>query len=212
MREVYRDRWLLVVDKPAGLPTQRTRAGEEGLYERLAARLPYVGLHHRLDRPASGLVLFTLDNRVNRAVTEALRAHELDRRYLAVLYGDAGEGVWEQPVDGRPARSEVRVLGRARGLTAVEVRLITGRKHQIRLQSAMSGTPVVGDRRYGGSAGRRASRLALHAWRLAWKHPQTGELLELEAPLPEDLRALWAEAGGPSSWGEDLKQGTHLEG
>lgn len=195
--EVFRDRWLLVVDKPFGCPTQRTRADEEGLYEQLTSRHGRVGLHHRLDRPASGLVLFTLDPAADRPVAEALRRHRIERRYLAVLYGDVADARWEMPVEGRPARTDVRRLGGASALTAAELRLHTGRKHQIRVQAAMAGAAVVGDRRYGGAAGRRWPRLALHAWRLTLDHPFTGERLDLCAPLPDDLRELWAEAGGP---------------
>jgi len=195
--EVFRDRWLLVVSKPSGLPTQRTRADEDGLYERLVAEHGRVGLHHRLDRPASGLLLFTLDPSADRPVARALREHRIDRRYLAVLYGDVASGRWEAPVEGRPAVTEARRLGGAAGLTAVELRLHTGRKHQIRVHAALVGAPVAGDRRYGGVAGRRWPRLALHAWRLAFEHPFAGERLDLRAPLPDDLRALWLEAGGP---------------
>lgn len=193
---VFRDRWLLVVDKPSGLPSQRTRREEEGLYEQLRREYGRVGLHHRLDRPASGLMLFTLDPAADRPVAEAFRQHRIQRRYLAVLDGEAAEGSWEMPVEGRPARTDLRLLGQASGLTAVQLRLHTGRKHQIRIQAALSGTPVVGDRRYGGAAGRRWPRLALHAWRLLLDHPVTGERLDLRAALPDDLRALWEQAGG----------------
>lgn len=195
--EIFRDRWLLVVDKPHGCPTQRTRADEDGLYELLTARYGRVGLHHRLDRPASGLVLFTLDPAADRPVAEAFRRHRVQRRYLAVLYGDVADAQWTLPVEGKPARTDVRRLGGASALTAAELALHTGRKHQIRVQAALAGVPVVGDRRYGGVAGRRWPRLALHAWRLALDHPITGERLDLRAPLPDDLRLLWAQAGDP---------------
>ncbi len=198
MAEVrYEDRWLLVVDKPSGLPTQRTRDGEPGLYDLLRAAHPYLGLHHRLDRPASGLVLFTRHRDANAAVAAGFRDRRIARHYAAVLAGTTTGGTWDRPLDGQPARTEVTVLGGANGMAAVTCRLHTGRTHQIRRHAALAGTPIAGDRRHGGEASRAWPRLALHARRLALDHPVTGERIDLESPLPEDLQALWALAGGP---------------
>lgn len=196
MELVFQDRWIAVVAKPAGLPTQAGRDGDPGAYERLQAAHPYVGLHHRLDRPASGLVLFTLHKAANKPVSRALRAGLIHRRYRAVLYGDAPGGAWEWRVDGKPARTTCTRVGYGHGTTAVELVLHTGRTHQIRVHAAMSGAPVLGDRRYGAESGRAWPRLALHAWRLALAHPMTGEPLELTAPLPADLAEAWERAGG----------------
>lgn len=193
----YRDAWLLVVDKPSGLPTQPTRAGGDSVLTRLEASERYVGLHHRIDQPASGLVLFTVDPDANAAVTRALRRHEIRRRYLAVLYGIASDGTWDRPVQNKRARSEVRVLGSRAGLSAVELALDTGRKHQLRVHAALAGTPICGDRRYGGEAGRRWPRLALHAHALELTHPVTGAPLAIRSALPLDLTELWSVAGGP---------------
>lgn len=193
-REIWRDRWLVVIDKPSGVPTQATRRGEIGVYERLAAVERYVGLHHRLDQPASGLVLLTVDPAANAAIAAGFRDHTIGRVYRAVLVGDADDGVWDRPVDGRPARTFVRGLGHGGGLSAVELTLDTGRTHQIRQHAALAGRPIAGDRKYGGDAGRRWPRLALHAARLALAHPITGEALSFESAMPDDLRALWAEA------------------
>ena len=193
---VFRDRWLLVVDKPSGVPTQTGRDGKPGLFEQHRATEEELYLHHRLDQPASGLVLFSRDSKVNKAITDALRSHSIQRIYRAVLYGSAESGTWNAPVQGKKARTDVAVVGTGSGLTAAELRLHTGRKHQIRVQAAMAGAPVIGDRRYGGDAGRAWPRLALHAWRMAWTHPITGEPLEWEVPLPENLAVLWERAGG----------------
>jgi 23S rRNA pseudouridine1911/1915/1917 synthase len=190
----FEDRWLVVVHKPAGLPTQAPRGGGDNLFDRLRAEHPYVGLHHRLDAAASGLVLLTLDRQVNAAVAAAFREHTIDRGYLAVLTGHARSGTWDRPVDGKRARTDVEVLGHGAGLTAVRLRLHTGRKHQIRVHAALAGTPVGGDRRYGGDATRRWPRLALHATTLRLTHPHTGEELAIDDPLPDDLRALWEQA------------------
>lgn len=183
-REVWRDASLLVVDKPAGLPSQRTRAGEPGLFDALVEREPYVGLHHRLDRNASGLLVFTLDPAANAGIAAALRDRTLTRQYVAVLEGEATTGTWRWPVDGRPADTHVVVERVWDGLTAVSCTLGSGRRHQIRVHAAMAGTPVLGDVRYGGDAVRPWPRLGLHAARLALVHPITGEALRFDAAPP----------------------------
>lgn len=182
---MFRDDVLLVVDKPAGLPSQRTKAGEPGLYELLKEQEAYVGLHHRLDRRASGLLVLALDKRANAGLARGFRKHSIRRTYLALCEGEACDDTWSWPVDGKPARTDVRVLeNRLDGTTLVECRLHTGRTHQIRHHAAMNGTPLVGDRAYGGDLSRPWFRLGLHAARLELKHPLTGEQLELNAETP----------------------------
>ena len=97
----------------------------------------------------------------------------------------AGSGLGD--IDGRPARTIVDVLGYGRGVTAVSIRLETGRKHQIRKHAAMAGYPVLGDRRYGSESGRAWPRLALHASLLEFTHPLSGEILKVHSPIPNDL-------------------------
>lgn len=193
---VYRDRWIVAVSKPSGMPTQARADGEgEDLFAWVKAREPLAALHHRLDQPASGLVLFAAHPDANAGLAEGFRAHTIARRYQVVLYGEVRAGSWTWEVDGKRARSEVQPLAEDNGFTAAWVALETGRKHQIRVHAAMNGTPVVGDRRYGGEAGRMWDRLALHAAELHLAHPVTGGSLTLKAPLPDDLQALWQAAG-----------------
>jgi 23S rRNA-/tRNA-specific pseudouridylate synthase len=193
MRELYRDRWLLVVDKPAGLPTQPAPGSASDLYALLCAAEPYVGLHHRLDQAASGLVLVTLDPSVNAAIAQGFREHAIRRLYRAVATGEVRDGTWDRPIDGKAAKTQVRRVGHRGGATAIECALHTGRHHQIRVHAAMAGRPLVGDRRYGG---RRHPRLALHGARLEWTHPITGEEIRVDSPLPDELLAAWEAAGG----------------
>ena len=183
---VYQDEFIGIVLKPAGLPSQRTRAGEAGLYEQLCEQHPYVGLHHRLDRNASGLLVVTLDRRANRALGAALKAHQIERFYTGVAEGDVLEGSWTWPVEKKSARTDVLPLRSAGGLTEFQATLHTGRTHQIRIHAAMNGTPLVGDRRYGGDLSRPWIRVALHAHRLKLQHPITGVSLDLSVPLPEE--------------------------
>lgn len=192
---VYADDWLLVVDKPAGQPTQATADGRPGLFDALRAQHPYVGLHHRLDTAASGLVLFTRDTAANPAIAMGFAQHTIARTYRAVLVGQPRAAVWDRPVDKRDARTNVQVDARQAGLCAVTLRLETGRKHQLRVHAALAGCPIAGDRRYGGASVRRWPRLALHAAQLSLAHPITGEPLVLDAPIPADLASLFAEAG-----------------
>jgi 23S rRNA pseudouridine955/2504/2580 synthase len=196
MTLVYEDEVLLVVDKPAGLPTQVPRGGGDNLFDRLRADRPYVGLHHRLDTAASGLVLFTLDRQVNAAIADCFREHAIDRRYRAILSGWVEAGAWERPVEGRDARTEVEVCGRRSGRTAVELTLRTGRHHQIRVHAALAGAPVLGDRRYGDEAAKAFPRLALHAAHLGLLHPRSRLPLEWSAPLPPPLDEVWTGITG----------------
>ena len=198
---LFSDRWLMVINKPAGLPSQPGRdGGRMHVYGILSAREGYVGLHHRLDTPASGALLLTRDKSVNAAIAAAFQQHHIRREYIGVVVGDPGEaGVWDSPIDGEPARTQWRRVGHAEGMSVLELQLETGRTHQIRRQAADAGAPLLGDRRSGGAAGRAWPRLALHAFRLSLAHPATGEPLVVEAPAPDDLRELLARAGRPDS-------------
>jgi len=194
MIERYRDRWLVVIDKPAGLPSQGARGGSDSVHDRLQATEPYVALHHRLDAAASGLLLLSLAKEANAGLAEAFRGHHIQRSYAAVCDGWAETTTWSTPVDGKAARTVVRAIGHGEGTTALELHLHTGRKHQLRVQAAMAGHPLWGDRRYGGEIGGRWPRLALHATRLELEHPVTGERLSIASPLPDDLRTLWDQS------------------
>jgi len=194
-REVFRDRWLLVVDKPSGLPVQPDREGRDNLYDLLAARERYVGLHHRLDTPASGLLVLALDRRANAGLARAFAERTAERGYLVAVVGDPGpSGRWSTPLDGRSAGTRFERLATSRRMSVLRCWLETGRTHQIRRHAAEAGHPVLGDRRHGGAAGRAWKRLALHATDLALTHPVTGSLIAFEAPPPDDLAPLLARA------------------
>jgi len=191
--ERYRDAAILVVDKPTGLPSQGTRTGtRRHLFAALQAQEAYVGLHHRLDTPASGLLLFTLDKRANRPIAEGFREGHIYRRYEVAVVGDPGEaGTWDTPIEGKAARTRWRRLAFGDGIGLLEATLETGRTHQIRRHAAHHGHPVLGDRRHGGAAGRTWPRLALHAVQLNLDHPISGQPLEIRSPIPADLTELW---------------------
>lgn len=192
----YEDAALVIVDKPSGTPTQPGESSGPDLFSQVQARWPKASLHHRLDQPASGLVLFVLDPRFNGAITDAFREHRVGREYLAVLAGEQADAAWVWPVEGKPARTQVTRLGGGEGMSAVRCALHTGRNHQIRRHAAHAGHPIVGDRRYGAEVGGWWPRLALHAAVLRLRHPADGRAIEVTSPMPEDLAALWARAGG----------------
>lgn len=203
MKVVYEDRWLWVIDKPVGIPSQGTRRGEAGVYELWSANHPYVGLPHRLDRAASGLLMLVRDPKANPAVARAFRANALHRSYLAAVEGVPEALAWTRPLEGKEAVTRVRSLSSVDGRAALLLSLDTGRTHQIRQHGAMEGHPLLGDRRYGGPAARAWSRLALHAVALSGPHPVTGAPLHLVAPLPDDLSPLFLSLGAAEAMREE---------
>ena len=199
---VYRDSDILVLDKPPGVACQATRTSVHGTVEQWARGLPgvdYIALHHRLDRPARGLLVVGLAKRANRDLARAFSERTAVRRYRALLAGAvAGDaGTWQHRFveadgdrraepwaeEGLEMRSEWRVLERFATQTLVEVRLHTGRTHQIRLQTVAAGTPVVGDRRYGHA---EPGGLRLQAFALELRHPVHGETLSFELDPPPE--------------------------
>jgi 23S rRNA pseudouridine1911/1915/1917 synthase len=220
----YEDGHLAVVAKPAGMVTHPTAARRTGtLVNRLlgmdmalsrAGGQDRPGIVHRLDAGTSGLLVVAKDDATHRALAAMLSERAVDRRYLALVRGvvehdrftvDAPLGrdrarVRVRPGTGVEAATDADVRERLGSATLLEVRPRTGRTHQIRVHLSSIGHPVLGDRAYGGG-GRDAvslglSRPFLHAWRLAFDHPATGQRVEVEESLPDDLyRALSALRG-----------------
>lgn len=220
----YEDDHLLVVAKPAGLVTHPTASRRSGtLVNRLlgmgiplsrAGGEDRPGIVHRLDAGTSGLMIVAKDDASHRALAALLKAHEIHREYLALVRGEVphDEFAVEAPLGRRgarvvvrrgtgvPAETWFRVRERLPEATLLEARPRTGRTHQIRVHLSSVGHPILGDRRYRGG-GDDAKRLGLerpflHAWRLSFDHPVTGERVEVEEPLPEDLRDALRRARG----------------
>ena len=216
---VYADDDLIVINKPAGLVVHPGAGNYEGtLVHGLLARFPEIasvgdptrpGIVHRLDKGTSGLLLVARSSEAYTRLVAMLAAHEVERRYLALVWGEFAvlNGMVDAPI-GRSAREPTRMTVSAKGkpartryqvvtsyrdpltLSLVECRLETGRTHQIRVHLTAIDHPVVGDQRYGGA---RPSfpfpRPWLHAAALQLRHPITGAELSFDAPLPDDLRA-----------------------
>lgn len=212
----FRDPWLVVVAKPAGLPTHPTEGRRTGtvVNRLLGMEVPLAarggplrpGIVHRLDAGTSGLLVVACEDRAAERLAALFQAHAIDRRYLALVRGVVAHDRFdvEAPLGRRGSRIRVDATGGRRAATAfearerfdratlVEARPRTGRTHQIRVHLASVGHPILGDARYGGGGDdARAlglSRPFLHAGGLAFDHPMTGDRVELEEPLPPDLR------------------------
>ena len=224
---LYADESMLVLDKPAGLLSVATAAGledEDTAFARvqeyarhLDPRRPFAGIVHRLDRDTSGALAFALTPEARGALRAMFREHALDRRYLALVKGvpRADQGRISLPIaeayeggrrriarPGEPGRDAIThwtVKERLEGAALLELRLETGRQHQIRLHLGHEGWPIVGDPVYGAGArtGVRAARQMLHAWLLAFDHPLTGKPVRAESPQPEDFRRALAALRTP---------------
>ncbi len=220
---VFEDQHLLVVDKPAGLVVHPAAGNWSGTlmngllaHHPGAAALPRAGIVHRLDKDTSGLMVVGKTLEAVTALTRQIAAREVHREYLALAWGRVDEAfVVEQPLRrdpvsrvkmavapahlGKPARTDVFPLGvggvQGRPVSAVHCVLHTGRTHQIRVHLAHSGHPLLADALYGGAPALGLARQALHAARLGFVHPVSGEVLTLRAPLPADLAAAWAAIG-----------------
>lgn len=196
---LFEDEWLLALDKPAGLPTHETadptRASLTAFAERHVGRRVFV--HHRLDAETSGCVLFAKKTEANAGLAAAFAGREVEKIYIALVEAPATEWPTDFTIDtpltvqpngrvstgpgGDSAQTRIRVIRREVDRLVVEVRPVTGRKHQIRAHLASMGAPVCGDVRYGG---KRAIRLMLHAREIVLAHPVTGLRLRLSSALP----------------------------
>jgi 23S rRNA pseudouridine1911/1915/1917 synthase len=218
---VYDDAHVVVIDKPAGVssvPYEERETGTamdliRGAWRRLGKPATSVPLHvvHRIDRATSGLLAFAKTKRAEFGLAAQLRAHTMERMYICVAHGvvtpgriesylvpDRGDGLrgsTSHTGQGKRAVTHVSVRQALRGATLCEVRLETGKTHQIRIHLAESGHPLVGEtvyiRDYRGPL-IESPRLLLHAATLGFVHPVTGERVSLSSPLPGDFASMVA--------------------
>jgi 23S rRNA pseudouridine1911/1915/1917 synthase len=223
---VYEDDDVLVVNKPTGLVVHPSPGHWSGtLVNALLARdtvyggiagVERPGIVHRLDRDTSGLLMIAKSDAAQASLMAQLKARRVKKTYLALVQGSvqAAIGRVEAPIgrdpknrmrmavvpDGRPSVTGYRVRERFGAWTLLEVDLVTGRTHQIRVHLAALGHPIAGDTVYGTGTARRGpeglDRLFLHAWRLVFASPATGNLVRVEAPLPPALEGPLAALRG----------------
>jgi len=208
LRVVFEDRELIVIEKPCGLLTVATaRERSKTLYAALFDHVKHqrppekIFVVHRLDREASGLLVFAKTPSAKYHLQQQFKEHLVGRKYVALVEGrlsrdqetiqsflveNAAHRVYSvaSPRKGKLAVTHVKVLKRSSKATLVEVRLESGRKHQIRVHLAERGHPVVGDKNYG-SGVNPIGRMALHACSLSFEHPRTGQRLHFESCCPK---------------------------
>jgi 23S rRNA pseudouridine1911/1915/1917 synthase len=208
---LYEDNHLLAVNKPAMLPTMGVAAEEPSLlaeakeYVRHKFNKPgevYLGVVSRLDAPVTGVLMIARTSKAAARLTESFKRRDVQKTYWALVPGSvephAGTLVHflrkderhrrmhvstAEAADAQRAELNFRVLRKCRGNTLLEIELLTGRKHQIRVQLADAFAPIVGDRKYGSNSPFPRG-IALHSRRLVLEHPVRKTPLEIEAPLP----------------------------
>jgi len=210
----FEDPSLLVIDKPSGVAVHGGSGVSFGVIESLRAARPeakMLELAHRLDRDTSGLLMLAKKRSALVELHRMLRDGEVEKIYLAVVKGAppkkafeireslhkhvtaSGERRVSVNEDGQPAVTRVRLVEKSGDFSIVQLRLMTGKTHQIRVHLAHAGHPVLGDDKYGDFELNRAlarqgvKRLFLHAHRLAFRHPIDGKPIALESPLPDDM-------------------------
>ena len=207
---LYQDAHLAVVVKPCGMVVHPAAGNDDGtLVNALLYHLDSLsgiggemrpGIVHRLDKDTSGLMLVAKDDQTHAALSRQLSDRQMEKHYRAVVYGKMQDtsGVIEKPIgrsktdrkkmavdeNGRWAKTEWKVLREYPDRTLLDVHIITGRTHQIRVHMASIGHPVLGDALYGHKRMPKAERLMLHAYSLAFTHPETGERLQFSAKCP----------------------------
>jgi 23S rRNA pseudouridine1911/1915/1917 synthase len=219
---LHMDRWLMAIDKPAGLLSEEDRFGSPCVIQWVSGwlrrqKMPdTLWLVHRLDAGTSGVLLLARHRGTCTALSEAFAGRRAKKTYLALAQGALPQGglTCEGAIErirgtqhgvratGKPARTQLTVRAQQPNVTLVNAAPHTGRTHQIRVHLAHAGHPILGDRLYGGpgyvpipGSGSRQQpvlRPMLHASSLGIAHPQTGAMLQLQAPLPEDFAALVA--------------------
>jgi 23S rRNA pseudouridine955/2504/2580 synthase len=213
---VHEDPSILVINKPSGIAVHGGSGVSQGVIESLRAARPeakILELVHRLDRDTSGLLIVAKKRGALVELHRMLRDGEVEKVYVAAVKGTPagkhfdikdplhkyvnakGERRVAVKEGGQEAVTRVEVLGSSGGLSFLQLRLLTGRTHQIRVHLAHAGFPVLGDDKYGDFELNRAlarqgvKRLFLHARRLAFKHPVDGRPMALDAPFPDDMQS-----------------------
>lgn len=211
---VYEDAYIIVIEKMQGLLSVNTERQKERTaytilneYVQRSGRQRQVYIVHRLDRDTSGLMMFAKDEKTQNTLRDNWHDIVFDRRYVAVVSGEMEKNagsvsswltdrtlyVHSSPTDdgGKKAITHYRTIKRANGYSLVELNLETGRKNQIRVHMQDLGHPIIGDGRYGTEDVNPIGRLALHAFRLCFYHPVTGEKMNFETPYPGDFKKLF---------------------
>lgn len=205
---LYCDDHLLVVNKPAGLSTlvDGWRPEADHLLGVLKDTYKPLWVVHRLDRETSGVIVFARTAEAHRSLNRQFETRKIEKIYHAFVQGnptwenkeirrplrangDRRHRTVEDPVNGKPAITTVKVIERLQGWTLIEASPKTGRTHQIRAHLALAGLPIAGDHLYGSAKDNRFRRLMLHAYSLRFKNPLNGGEMVFEACYPNEFKA-----------------------
>ncbi len=203
---LYEDNHILVVEKPINIPVQADDSKDDNLLSKLKMYLKekynkpgnvYLGLIHRLDRPVGGVMVFAKTSKAASRLSEQIRTNKFDKTYYAVIEGkpnkqdhlvdlllkDTKTNKTAIDKSGKKAILDYKLINTVENLSLVEIKLETGRSHQIRVQFSSRNLPLFGDQRYNSNA-KVGEQIALFAKRLAFEHPVTHESLHFELQLP----------------------------
>lgn len=211
---LYEDNHVIVVEKPVNIPVQEDESRDKDMLTLLKEDIKvryqkpgnvYLGLVHRLDRPVGGVMVFAKTSKAASRLSDAMRRHAFDKKYLAVLRGTPAKSfarlehfLWKDKQknqvfvvkEGTPgakkALLEYNVLASREGLSLAEVELFTGRPHQIRVQLAQISTPIYGDQKYGSHVNKPGEQIALWSHRLTFTHPVKKEEMHFESTPPDN--------------------------
>lgn len=207
---VYQDDDLLVLNKPAGLLSQKDKSGDAdvaAVLKKSFPQIPFIAPVHRLDRNTSGLLLVALNSKSAAKLTESIKAGHVNRKYMAIVKGDPGENgridlplrkegntneVFVDPDEGKEAVTLFQRKKKMGATCLIEVELETGRSHQIRAHFAHINCALIGDKKYAKKPWSTIfGRPALHAAEISFPHPSTGEEMHFFVDPPEDFTKLF---------------------
>lgn len=219
---LFEDNHLLIVEKPVNVPVQEDRSGDLDLLNILKEDIKirydkpgnvYLGLVHRLDRPVGGAILFAKTSKAASRLSDMLRRHAMERKYLAVVHGRPAERKGQlvnylykdkrknqvyvcqaHHPEAKKAILDYEVIQSKEGYSLLSVALQTGRPHQIRVQLAEMGHPLFGDQKYGDHINKKGQQLALWAHTLSFEHPVRKEPIDIQSTPPKEFPwVLWEE-------------------
>ncbi len=203
---IYKNNQLIAFNKPAGIPVQSDKTGDKSLLQ-LAEIYCKCTLYliHRIDRPASGIVVFAKNKAAVGTMSDQFREKSINKTYLAVVKdkpaeasatlkhfltknqkNNKSEAIGEETPNSKPAELSYELVGSSDNYHLLQLHLHTGRHHQIRAQLAAIGSPIKGDVKYGFRRSNKDRSIHLHAWKLTFRHPVSEEVVDLVAELPAD--------------------------
>lgn len=199
---LFQDHHLVICNKPSGLPVQDDKSGDHSLLRLLRIYCKQeLYLCHRIDRPVSGLVVLAKNLQAVTGFNEQLHQHAITKKYLAIVEKQEvppsailtdtlvksakfKKSYVQETGDGKESKLEYMILQELEQYLVLEIKLFTGRFHQIRSQLSHAGIPVRGDVKYGARRGLKDRSIGLHSWKIEFKHPSTHAKITFVAPLP----------------------------